>query len=88
MLSMFSGPKEMNQPFFLSFFFCLKDIVNVERGNCDALNRNNAERIKKDVNDFIYRIPETVLWIKTLNATINALISIIYLKTKINMRTN
>ena len=68
--------------FFLSFF-CLKDIVNVEIGHYDALNRNNEERIKKGVNDFIYIISETVSWIKTINATINALISLINLKQKI-----
>ena len=39
--------------FFLSFLlsFCLKDIVNAERENYDALNRKNEERLKKDVND-------------------------------------
>ena len=62
--------------------------MNVERGNYDALNKNNEERIKKGVNDFIYIISETVSRIKSINATINALISLIYLKTKINMRTN
>ena len=62
--------------------------MNVERGNYDALNRNNGERIKKDVNDYIYIISETVSRIKSINATINALISLIYLKTKINMRTH
>ena len=54
--------------------------MNAERGNYDALNRKNEERIKKDVNDFLYIISETVSLIKTLNATINALISLIYLK--------
>ena len=52
--------------------------MNVERGNYDALNRNNKEKNKKDVNDFIYIISETISRIKTLNATINALISLIY----------
>ena len=54
--------------------------MNVERGNYDELNRKNKERIKKEVNDFLYIISETVSWIKTVNATINALISLIYLK--------
>ena len=57
--------------------------MNLEIGNYDALNRNNEERIKKDVNDFIYIISETVSWIKTLNATINALIALINLKQKL-----
>ena len=54
--------------------------MNAERGNYDAWNRKNEERIKKDMNDFLYIISETVSLIKTLNATINTLISLIYLK--------
>ena len=57
--------------------------MNVETGNYDAMYRNNEERIKKDVNDFIYIISETVSWIKILNATINALIALINLKQKL-----
>ena len=40
--------------FFLFSFFrsFLKDIVNVERGNYDSLNRKDEERIKKVVKDF------------------------------------
>ena len=66
--------------YFLFLSFCLKDMVNAERGNYDTLNRKNEERIKKGVNDFLYIIAETVSWIKTQNATINALISLMCLK--------